>query len=203
MMRVMMWAMMLALLGCAGCAENVGSARGASEESYREVQKKWTREGKTMHDLDTALEVGATYKSWDFRSAYVERSAELFRLPEARRQELLASERAAHDQAHEFYVAAASHREQWNDLGRPGSIWRVALLCDGRQEVEPLRIQRLKKITAATLEFYPYTDTFSFGYTIQFPRKLADGTDLCGPGTRRMVLRFAGPLGTLDLAWEL
>ena len=189
--------------GCAASPEVSRSARGATEESYQSVLKHWTRDGQMMHQVDTALEVGATYKSWEFRSAYVERRAALFKLPEARRLELEQTERAEHGKGHEFYVAAATHREQWNDLDRPESAWRVALVCDDRREVEPLRVHRHRKITVATQSFFPYTGTFSYGYALVFPRSLPDGTPVCGPGTRRMTLRFAGPLGTLQLAWDL
>lgn len=178
-------------------------AAGCATSTYGKVLDHWTREGRVLHEVDTALEVGATYKSWDFRAAYVERSAALFKLPDARRRELAARERAAWQGAHEFFVAAATHKEQWNDLDKKKSTWRVALLCDDRQEAEPIRIERYKKIDATVEELFPYTNTFSIAYKIEFPRKMSDGTAICGPGTEHMVLRFAGPLGTLEMKWDL
>lgn len=179
------------------------AAAGCATSGYDKVLHHWTRDGRMLHEVDTALQVGATYKSWQFRAAYVDRSAELFKLPQTRRLELEAKERAAGNGAHEFYVAAATHKEQWNDLDKKKSVWRVALLCDDRQEAEPLRIVRYQKVDATLQEMFPYTNTFSFAYRVEFPRALPDGTPICGPGTRKMVLRFAGPLGTLELRWDL
>jgi hypothetical protein len=195
-------AALLLAAGCAGSAE-VSRGPGSTRQGYADVLAFWTRDGQLMHEVDTALEVGATYKAWEFRSAMVNRKAALFKLPETRREALIESQRADHGRLHEFYVAAATHREQWNDLDRPGSIWRVVLLCDDRTEAEPIHIRRHKKITVETQELFPYTGTFSRGYDIEFSRTLPDGTPVCGPGTRRMSLRFAGPLGTLHLAWDL
>jgi len=178
-------------------------AGGCATSSYGKSLEHWTRDGRTMHDVDTALQVGATYKSWEFRTAYAERYATVYRLPDVRRQELRARERAEWQGAHEFYVAAATHENRWNDLDRPKSIWRVVLLCDDRQEAEALRIHRYPKIDVTLREFFPYTNTFSYAYKIEFPRKLPGGTEVCGPATRRMVLRFAGPLGLLELTWDL
>jgi len=183
-----------------GCAT---PGKPGDKATYEEVRKRWTREAKMLHDVDTALQVGATYKAWEFRSAYVDRYVALFKMPEARRREMLAKERGDRQAGHEFYVAAATHKEQWNDFDRPQSVWRVVLLCDDRQEVEAREIKRYRRVDATLLEFFPQTDTFSFAYRIVFPRQLPDGTERCGQGTRRMVLRFAGPLGTQDLVWEL
>ena len=191
-------ACLLLVVGCATSGKTPGDAA-----NYESVRTHWTREARMLHGVDTALQIGATYKSWNFRSAYVERYARMFKLPEARRKELWAKERIDRHAGHEFYVAAATHSEQWNDLDKAESVWRVALLCDDRQEAEPTDIKRYSKVTATLLEFFPYTDTFSFAYRIVFPRKMPDGSEICGSGTRRMVLRFAGPLGTLDLVWDL
>ena len=60
---------------------------------YSEVYQRWTRHDFVMHDVEKALEVWATFKSWDFREAYVERYAAIYSLSDAERDD--AAERAA------------------------------------------------------------------------------------------------------------
>ncbi len=202
-MKLEVFSLLVCAAGCASSAEVTGSTAGSTQEGYEKVLAHWTRDGQLMHQADTALDVNATYKAWEFRAAEVNRRAALFKLPDVRRNGMLQSQRADHARLHEFLVAAATHREQWNDLERPGSIWRVVLLCDDRAEVEPIHIRRHKKITVTTQELFPYTGDFSQVYEIEFSRTTPQGTVVCGPGTKRMTLRFSGPLGNLPLSWDL
>src|SRR5262245_31214750 len=54
-------------------------------KDYNDVYERWTRHEFAMHDVEKALEVWATYKSWDFREAYVERYVTIYNLPDADR----------------------------------------------------------------------------------------------------------------------
>src|SRR5262245_37397362 len=54
-------------------------------KDYAEVYERWTRYDFTMSDVEKALEVWATYKSWDFRQAYVERYADTYSLSDGDR----------------------------------------------------------------------------------------------------------------------
>ena len=57
---------------------------------YRDVYDRWTRHDFVMHDVEKALEVWATFKSWDFREAYIERYAAIYSLSDADRDTLRA-----------------------------------------------------------------------------------------------------------------
>ena len=48
-----------------------------------------------MHEVEKALEVWATYKSWDFREAYVERYVAIYSLSDADKSTLRNAQRDA------------------------------------------------------------------------------------------------------------
>ena len=57
-------------------------------EDYPEVYERWTRHDKVTHDIESALEIWATYKSFDFREAFVAHYAEAYSLGDADRERL-------------------------------------------------------------------------------------------------------------------
>src|SRR6476661_2775627 len=84
------WLVLVGLLGAAGgaCVKDKQMRVDFSEtprdylaKDYDGVLERWTR-----HDV--AHEVWATFKSWDFREAYIERYASIYSLSEADRATL-------------------------------------------------------------------------------------------------------------------
>ena len=57
--------------------------RGYVSKDYERIYDRWTRHEVAYDDEDVALEVWATYKSWDFREAYIERYAAVYSLSDA------------------------------------------------------------------------------------------------------------------------
>src|SRR3984957_6708624 len=47
-------------------------------KEYHAVYERWRRHDYAQHDVDKALEVWATFKSWDFREAYIEHYAAVY-----------------------------------------------------------------------------------------------------------------------------
>src|SRR4029078_5430590 len=64
------------------------TARDYRSNDYDAVYARWTRHDRAMHEVDAALEVWATYKSWDFREAYVERYGAVYSLSDADKHQL-------------------------------------------------------------------------------------------------------------------
>src|SRR5882672_8037726 len=75
---------------------------------YERVFETWTRHEQVLQEADVALEVWATFKSWDFREAYVERYATIYTLSDADRKTLREAQEAAYRAAFEFHVVAQS-----------------------------------------------------------------------------------------------
>ena len=73
-----------------------------------------------LREVEKALEVWATYKSWDFREAYVERYAAIYSLSDADRSRRCGTRSGTRfSKAYEFHVTAQSANYKWNDLEKP------------------------------------------------------------------------------------
>lgn len=199
---------LVALVGCAPSSPQVSLAPAKSrygQGAYEQVLTNWTRKAKIIQldRLDTTLRVHATCLAPDFIAGYVARYEHLFKLPGRERRRMSEQMNAEWSKSYGFVVGAATTDAKWNDFDKPNSIWRLALINDLQQQVAPLEVKAEKVITATIRGMYPYVGDFFRVYTVRFPRKLSDGTDLIRPKTRHMALRFAGPLGKTELVWRL
>jgi hypothetical protein len=182
--------------------------RNYSADDYPRVQERWSRHASPFHveGLTTPLIVDATYLSSDFRSAYVARYAHDATLNEAQRQQQLAASLDRLAQEHEFYVALETDRSRWGQLNRNFTAWHARLIDDRGREVEPMRIEPERRLSASDVEYFPYTSPWRQVFRLHFPRRALDhGTEyeVLGAGTRYFVLRLAGALGTVDLRWDV
>ena len=178
------------------------TARNYVATDYGEVYERWTRHDFAMKDVEKALEVWVTYKSWDFREAYVERYASIYSLSDADRTTLRNAQREAFRGAYEFNLTAQSANYKWNDLEKASSPWRVTLLDALGHELAPERatIKVEKLPDAYEREFFPAKNPFSKTYTIRFVPP--DNTDFAGIKSGAIVLRIASPLGRIELTWR-
>ena len=119
--------------------------------------------------VDKALEVWATFKSWDFREAYIEKYAAIYSLSDAK------PDRAAPgpatrptSQACEFHVTAQSANWDWNDLEKASSPWRVTLLDALGHELPSERVRIEKLPDAYEREFFPAKTPFTKTYSVRF-----------------------------------
>jgi hypothetical protein len=209
---LLMLAPALAPVLAAGCATSKPplvdfspAPRDYRSADYEKIYDRWTRHGKVIHEVEPALEVWATYKSWDFREAYVAHYAERYKLDDEARERLRTTQREAAAEAYEFLVTAQSANYKWNDLEKKKSPWRVTLV-DGlgkEQPPETLKVEKLPDIFER--EFFPAKTPFSRTYSIRFTRAAAGDGDASGGfvGERSgsIALRLAGPMGTTDLVW--
>lgn len=204
---------LVALAAC-GCAPSVVSLRQGprtyTAEVYPEVLTRWTRAGRgfTLRGfLDDQLMVTATYESWDFRWAYVVRYAADFHLTADERSRLLRTSLDASQREHEFYVAVAMPTRRWGDLASPTSAWRVMLVNDRNVEVLPSAIDAVRQPGAMERSYFPYTTVWRQVFRIRFPTTTSahgqDNATLIDERTRYFTLRFTGPVGQLDLTWNV
>jgi hypothetical protein len=131
----------VALVGCAQSASksvNFSDAtRNYRPSDYSSVYESWTRHAKLWQEVGTVIEAWATYKSWDFRQAYVSYYASIYDLSDSDRATLLRSQLEASRASHEFHVAVQMTTDKWNDLDRKNSPWRVTLLDASGGELGP------------------------------------------------------------------
>jgi hypothetical protein len=205
-----LWALMLLWVAAgAGCASSnlrvslETPARPPPASEYVDELKKWTRSGHILADFDEALTVNGTFRSPEFRAAYAEKWIKTYFVgpdESARTRERLMSEGA---DTWEFHVESSAHRWEINDFSSKKSIWRLALVDDTGREVTAKDVLATTARRELEMEFYPYANIFSRGWTLRFPKTLADGTPLVRPDTKSVTLRFAGPMGVIDLVWLL
>jgi hypothetical protein len=170
-------------------------------KDYERIYERWTRHDRALADVDIALEVWATYKSWDFREAYVERYAGIYGLSDADRKTLRTAQQEAFHAAYEFHVTAQSTNYKWNDLEKSSSPWRATLIDALGHELSPeyIRVEKLPDVYER--EFFPAKTPFSKTYSIRFLAG-ADQGDFVGLSSGSITLRLASPAGRLTLLWH-
>src|SRR5665213_992069 len=170
-------------------------------KDYHAVYERWTRHDYAEHDADKAIEVWATFKSWDFREAYVEHYAAVYNLSDADLATLRQAQRDAYHQAYEFHVVAQSAEYAWNDLDKSSSAWRVTLVDAIGHELQSERIRVEKLPDAYESDFFPDKTPFSKTYSVRFLMPPA-GAEWGGVKSGSITLRIASPIGRVDLLWQ-
>jgi len=178
------------------------TSRNYVAKDYADVYERWTRHEFAMHDVEKALEVWVTFKSWDFREAYIERYASIYSLPDGERATLRAAQKNALHEAYEFNVTAQSANYKWNDLEKSSSPWRVTLLDALGHELAPetSKIKVEKWPDAFEREFFPAKTPFSRTYTVRFVAP--PNADFTGIESGSIILRISSPIGRIELTWR-
>jgi hypothetical protein len=169
---------------------------------YSTVYESWTRHAKLVRDVGTVIEAWATYQSWGFRQAYVSQYASIYGLSDADRATLMHSQLEESRANYEFHVAVQTTTDRWNDLDRKSSPWRVTLLDATGAELGPTSLQVVKLPDLYETQFFPSRTEFTRTYAISFARAGSGGPPFAGPASGRLALRFAGPMGQIDLVWD-
>jgi hypothetical protein len=196
-----------ALVGCAqGAPKPVDFSdvsRNYRSTDYASVYERWTRHAKLWQvDVGTVIEAWATHKSWDFRQAYVAYYSSIYDLSDGDRATLLHAQLDASRASYEFHVAVQTTTDKWNDLERKNSPWRVTLLDASGDELGPTSIQVVKLPELYESQFFPSRTEFTRAYEIGFSRTGNDGQPIAGPASGRLILRFASPMGRIELVWD-
>lgn len=177
-------------------------ARAYRGAEYKDVYERWTRHEKILYDADVALEVWATYKSQDFREAFVAHYAEAYALKDDARESLRQAQREASVVSYEFVVTAQSGNYRWNDLEKSSSPWRVLLVDAAGHEMAADKVKVEKLPDMFQEEFFPAKTPFSKTYSVRFTRPTGRDDAFVGERSGSLTLRFAGPLGRADLVWS-
>jgi hypothetical protein len=169
---------------------------------YGAVYDTWTRHAKLVQDIGTAMEIWATWKSWDFRQAYLAKYAKTYDLADAELDTLSRSQKENARAVYEIHLVAQSTNDRWNDLANRTSPWRITLLDGTGAELAPTAVKAEKLPDAYEGEFFPARTPFSRTYTLRFVRPEAAGESFVGPQSGRMILRIASPVGKVEVVWE-
>jgi len=152
--------------------------------------------------VEKALEVWATFKSWDWREAYIERYASVYSLSEGDRSKLRAGQLSALHDAYEFNLTAQSANYKWNDLEKQSSPWRITLLDALGHELQVdaavIKVQKLPE--PYEREFFPAKTPFTKMYSVRFVAPA--NSEFVGIKSGSIILRIASPVGRIELTWR-
>ncbi|MEN6464116.1 MAG: hypothetical protein ABFD62_02955 [Syntrophaceae bacterium] len=184
-----------ALAGCARVQEytDIAKKKGVSDEYIRDLAA-WTRTNTVYSEFETNLKVVCTYKSRQFKDSYVREYSRIYLLPrEAEQQKAqLMKEMSAEETEFSFYAYTADFEA--NDFSRAESSWKIFLLDEKGNQVHPVEIRRINRITPVVEQFYPYINQYHGKfYTLRFPRQ---------PDDVKKKLVFTSVLGTITLEWS-
>jgi hypothetical protein len=197
----------LVLSTLSGCAQKLATVdfsytpRDYEAKDYEDVYERWTRHQEAHADADVALEVWATFKSWDFREAYIERYAQIYSLSDADERTLREAQRKLVAEIYEFHVTAQASNYKWNDLEKPNSAWRVALIDALGHELSPDSVKIEKLPDAVEAVFYPRRTPFTKSYAVRFVVP-ADAAGFAGTKSGAITLRIESPIGRIELEWR-
>jgi hypothetical protein len=196
----------LVALGCGGAPARVSlnePTQAPVRKDYGKLLKRWTRHGHVITDFDEALDVNATLRAPEFRSAYAVKYITDYKIVPESRERVRGEIMSDGADSYEFHVETQTHDYDINDLTSSKTVWRITLINDQGHELHPREVLPDRVKREVDTEFYPYATIFSRGWRIRFPRAGADGTPLVGSDTKTLTLRFAGPVGVVDLVWAL
>jgi len=175
------------------------------------VVERWTRNEEVyiLDGLDNALTVTATFESWEYRQAYIDRYAYDFRLTDPERQALESEQRGELESAHVFLVAATSTKMQWSDFTAVDTPWKIRLVNDQATCSPPSPRPR-----AARDRDDAQGDARASNCTSLHPTSSATCSSCASahdagrravparPGVEAFTLEFTGALGRAELRWS-
>jgi hypothetical protein len=170
----------------------------ASIRGYDEVVREWTRKSQLHGEYQEVCELVATLKSPEWRAAHAAHDAEIRGLIGDAREQRIAQARADLAGPYELEVMLTTWDRRENDLDRgKKSVWRMVLLDEKGQEVEPLEIVKDRRPTFVVRAEFPALGEFATPYIARFPRTAA----VFGPATRHVRLRMSSTRGGVEVDW--
>ncbi|MBL8917420.1 MAG: hypothetical protein JNJ54_01050 [Myxococcaceae bacterium] len=162
----------------------------AIESAYQQTLERYTRSQGIFDYLDTRLFVHATWEATPFVEARVKRFARFRALPAEEERAALEAERQRLKDVTEFHLAVHANDPKMDDFDRRDSMWRLALVVDGK-ETTPELIERIGRTNTEQRSTYSYMEPFWVGYRVRFPRSSG------GP----MTLKIASSVGKAELSF--
>jgi hypothetical protein len=200
----MMRAAALLTIVCTACAVASPPVRLTEDwptaaRDYEDVVREWTRKAELHANYQEVCELFATFKSPEWRAAHAEHDAEIRGLAGDARTQRIAQSRADAAGPYEIQLMVTTWDRRENDLDRgKKSVWRVALIDEKGQEIEPLEIVKDRRPALVVRAEFPMLGEFAVSYVARFPRTAA----LLGPSAKQVRLRMSSTRGGLEVRWQ-
>ncbi len=201
--RGWLWASLLFGLaaGCSGLPPPmIGSpgpelTDGKANAQYQALLQHYSAQRQIFIGFDTICFGGVTYESPVFREARVRRRDAFQGEPPAQVQRDAEAALVEGD-FYEFTLGVYMQNPRFDDLGLPGSIWRLALVTPVGQ-VAPTLIKRVGHADVNTRAYYPYMGDFWTVYQVRFP-KMVEAQPMVPPEAVTFVVLLASSLGKAE-----
>jgi hypothetical protein len=189
---------------CASCGATSPPVRLTEDwpttiRDYGDVVQTWTRRSELRGDYQEVCELVATLKSPEWRASHALHDAEIRALTGDAREQYLTQARAEVAGPFELEVMVTTWDRRENDLDRgKKSVWRVVLIDEQGQEIEPLEIVKDRRPVFVVRAEFPALGEFATPYIARFPRTAA----IFGSAARQVRLRMSSPRGGLEVVWR-
>ncbi len=188
--------------GARGAKVDLSGNWPARTSDFDEVTSRWTRVGYLTEKLPRphqVLEVYATLKSPDWRSAYTEFMTRQSKLPAEERQKLLDKMKKEESEFYEVELMVAVDDRRSNNLHQgQRSAWRLSLVDDDGQEIEPTSVIKDRRPRTVVQAEFPHLSNFHTAYVVKFPKTVP----LFGPDARQVAFKMGNQRGAVELFWE-
>lgn len=166
---------------------------------YDDVVDDWTRKVQLHAAYQEVCELVATFKSAEWRAAHAVREADVRGLTGDARANHITQAQADVAGSYELEVMLTTWDRRENDLDRgKKSIWRVVLIDEQGQEIEPLEIVKDRRPAFVVRAEFPALGEFAVPYIARFPHT----AQLFGPSARQLRLRMSSTRGGLEVSWN-
>lgn len=188
----------------AACAQTSPTVRLTEDwpspiPDYGRTVATWTRSAQLRADYQEVCDLVATFKSAEWRAAYAMRDAEIRGLAGDALTQRLAQSRAELAGPYEIEVMVTTWDRRENDLDRgKKSVWRIVLIDEKGQEIEPLEIIKDRRPVFVVRAEFPALREFATPYIVRFPH----GAQLFGPEAKQVRLRMSSTRGGLEVLWK-
>jgi hypothetical protein len=196
------WGLCTALIGAA-CTVTYPAVRLTEDwpptsRDYGSVVRDWTRKAQLHASYQEVCELAVTFKSAEWRAAFAKHDADIRGLVGEGREQRIAQSRAEVAGPYELELMLTTWDRRENDLDRgKKSVWRVVLIDDGGQEIEPLEIVRDRRPAFVVRAEFPALGEFATPYIARFPR----ARPILGPSAKHVRLRMSSTRGGLEVDW--
>jgi len=194
---------LLVSLAPAGCSKKSVKPDRPRRE-YSKVLDTQTRSTKVYSGLDAVLFMTATYKTMEFREAYVDLYVKGYEVDTAYRAAIFEKESEDNDKYNEIFFAAYTTETRLNDFDRRDSVWRLYLDDNEGNRLTPVSVKKLDTTDPLLKKFFPYLDPWSSAYIVRFPKYSVTGTvPIPGPKTEYLKLVVTGVMGRGEIEWRM
>ncbi len=194
---------LLAVLGCSTPADQAHPLAVSAQltpDDYDDILKDWTRHDEVYDVLYRIAFFHVTYHSPVFRRAFLVRHPDVYGPGSEEASRLMLTNQES-EEFLEFFLAASTANQRWNDLNRADSIWRITLKSDDGEAVDG-KVEKVKT-TANLRAIYPYITPYANTYAVRFPRNTFTGTPVLTPSTKKLEMRVTSALGDATMTWKI